>query len=612
MAGTGTGTNGTPRRGRSTAPFRLAPLHLAHARGAAWLALGAAGLAFALSGCGGSAGPVSADTDLAGTAAADTYNSADVQAGGKATWAIANPVTDWNLMSGAGGGADGRQVLGGVYPGAFIVNPSYTVTMNSDLLDSATRTSTSPQTVVYKIKRGAVWSDGAPITAGDFAYAWRVQNGSNPAIDAASTAGYDRIGSVSGSDGGKTVTVVFKKPFGDWKSLFPALYPAHVAAQHGSDAAAFAWFTAHRPTVSGGPFAPASVTADGTVIVLHRNPRYYGAAAKLDQVSFRAIPDPAEAADALKQRVVDGLSAQPAAALVHQFKSMGETVTYHIDSGMQVEHIDFNLRNGALGDRTWGRALRTAMFTAYNRADVLSKTVQAVQPSANALDNRMFVHNQSGYRDDVAAYGLGTGDVAKARKELAAAGFKGATLGGKLTAPDGTAVPALSMKYELGDRLRQDECDLFAADVAELGVTVAVSPTADLGATLAQGAQQPAAISGAAGYDIVLFDWNASAFPASADQARYATGGAGNFGGYSNPAVDGWLDAAVSATDAGAAAADLDKADAQLSQDAYTLPLYQRPTLVAFSPNLGNVRDSGDRAGPLYDVQQWGLKTTGV
>ncbi|MGH3417675.1 MAG: ABC transporter family substrate-binding protein, partial [Actinocrinis sp.] len=526
---------------------------------------------------------MSADTDLAGTSAADTYNSANVQTGGKATWAIANPIADWNLMSGAGDTADGRQVLGGVYPSAFTVNPSYTVTMNSDLLASATRTSTNPQTVVYRIKPDASWSDGTPITAADFAYAWRVQNGSNPAIDASSTAGYDRIKAVTGSGGGKTVTVVFTTPFGDWRSLFRALYPAHVAARHGSDAASFAWFAANRPAVSGGPFELASVTPDGMTIALRRNVKYDGAAAKLDQVYFRAIPNATEAAAALKQRIVDGLSAQPAAALVNQFKSMGSAVTYHIDSGMQFEHIDFNLRTAALGGRDWSRTLRTAMFTAYDRADVLGKTVQAVQPSASTLDSRMFLHNQSGYRDDVAAYGLGTGDVAKARGELADAGFKGAALGGKLAAPDGTAVPALSMKYELGDAVRRDESDLFAADLARLGVTVRVSPTADLGATLTQGAQSAAASSGATGYDIVLFDWNATAFPASANQALYTTGGADNFGGYSNPKVDGWLGAAVSATDPNAAAADLDKADAQLSQDAYTLPLYQRPTLVAFS-----------------------------
>ena len=73
--------------------------------------------------------------------------------------------------------------------------------------ESATVTSSSPQTVVYKINPKAVWSDGTPITADDFIYNWQAQSG-NPAYtdvggkpyDAASTSGYNQIQSVVGSD----------------------------------------------------------------------------------------------------------------------------------------------------------------------------------------------------------------------------------------------------------------------------------------------------------------------------------------------------------------------------------------------------------------------------
>jgi len=39
--------------------------------------------------------------------------------------------------------------------------------------------------------------------------------------------------SVTGSHGGKTMTVVFKQPYADWKGPFGPLYPAHIAKQHG-------------------------------------------------------------------------------------------------------------------------------------------------------------------------------------------------------------------------------------------------------------------------------------------------------------------------------------------------------------------------------------------
>jgi peptide/nickel transport system substrate-binding protein len=580
-------------------------------RGAGWSAAAAVavGLAIGLAGCGGSSsGSVAADVSLAGTPAADSFNSADVQTGGQVIWTIGSAVGNWNLLSAAGDTFDGRQVLNGVYPSTFIANPSYAVTMNSDLLDSATQTASSPQTVVYRIKPNAVWSDGAPIDADDFVYAWRVQSGAEAGIGTGGgSVGYERIKSVTGSDGGKTVTVVFRTPFPDWKSLFGPLYPAHIAKQHGDDAASFAWFGAHVPTVSGGPFTVGTVASNGTTVVLDRNARYYGAAAKLDRVVFRTVADSSQESAALRNRQVDGIYPQPGLRLVDQVKNLGGAVTYRLDSGPQFEHIDFNLRNPALGDAAWGRTLRTAMFTAYDRDDVLSKTVKQLQPTATTLDNRMFVPNQSGYRDDVASAGLGTGDIAKAQKLLTDAGFSNATAGGRLTAPDGTAIPSFSMRYALGEQLRQAECDLFAADMARLGITVAVSPTEDIGATLAAGGSGG---SGDDGYDIVALNGTAMPFPASADQAQYVTGGRGNYGGYSNAKVDGWLAAAVTSSDQGTVAADLDQADAQISADAYTLPLYQMPTLIAFDPRLGNVRDNGTAAGPTYNIQQWGLRTT--
>lgn len=562
-------------------------------------------LGFCLAACSASGADraVGSDTDLAGTAAADSINSSgsDSHTGGSVTWAISAPIQDWNLLAAAGDTFDARQVLGAVYPGAFTVNPSYAVAFNSDLLDDATQTSASPQTIVYRIKPNAAWSDGVPITADDFRYAWQAQNGANANIAAASITGYDRISSITGSDHGKTVTVVFAKPFSDWKSLFSALYPAHLAKQHGDVATSFAWFAANPPTVSGGPFSLAAVSADRASVTLTRNLDYYGPAAQLDKVVFRAIGSPAQQAAALRDGAVDGIYQQPQSSLIDTIKTMGATVAYHIDSGLQVEHIDFNLKNPVLGGKPWSRALRTAMFTAYDRNDVLTKTVQQIQPGAVPLDNHLLVRNQAGYQDNVAKYGLGTGDTERARKLLTAAGFTNATLGGRLTAPDGTVIPALSLKYSMGNRIRQAESELFAADLARLGITVNASPTDDLAATLADA-------GGDYRFDLVVYSSAASAFPASTQPQMYATGGAKNAGGYSDAQVDAWLSDAAQSEDQSAVAVYLNKADDRISQDAYSLPLFQWPELIAFSPKLGNVRDNVTYLGPTYNLRQWDLR----
>jgi peptide/nickel transport system substrate-binding protein len=574
-------------------------------RVAVWSTFGTVGLALAMAGCGGSSGGNSAsgaDQNIAGTSAADSFNTATVQNGGKITWTIEKTMENWNILSADGDTFDYGQVLNGLYPDTFIFNPSYAVTMNTDLLAGATQTQSSPQTVVYQIKPNAVWSDGTPITADDFTYTWQVQSGQDPNIPAASTTGYSEIKSVTGSNNGKTVTVVFGTPFPDWKSLFGPIYPAHIAKQHGNNEQSFQWFSANVPTVSGGPFVVQSVSSDKTSVILQRNPKYYGTPAKLDQVVFRVITDSSQEPTALQNREVDGIYPQPEVDLVTQIKNMGSQITFKIDSGLSFEHIDFNLKNAALGNATWGTTLRSAMFIAFNRNDLLAKTIQQFQPSATTLDNRMFVHNQPGYQDNVTQFDLGEGDVAKAQQQLTAAGFKNAKAGGKLTAPDGTVIPAFSMKYSVGNTIRQNTCTLFAAAMANLGITVNVSPTDNLGATLSQSGNGFT-------YDIIDFAWVATPFPASANQPLYTTNGGGNFGGYSNKQVDAWLAQAASSTDTATQQTDLNKADTQISKDAYTLPLYQKPTMIAFYPNLGNVRDNTTELGPTYNVGQWGLKT---
>ena len=83
-----------------------------------------------------------------------------------------------------------------------------------------------------------MWSDGVPVSAADFIYAWESQRGDGVDVDGqpdqvASTLGYRDVASVTPSHGGKTVTVVFSTPFTDWRVLFDHMVPAHIAERVG-------------------------------------------------------------------------------------------------------------------------------------------------------------------------------------------------------------------------------------------------------------------------------------------------------------------------------------------------------------------------------------------
>ncbi|GAA2032524.1 ABC transporter family substrate-binding protein [Catenulispora yoronensis] len=581
----------------------------------------AAAVALAASACGSSKSNGGGSGSGSGATSGgdkNTVNSASVKQGGKVTWTIEKTVQDWNPLTSNGNTFDYAQVTNGIYPTVYIGQPDYSVKLNTDLMDGDPQvtdaTADAPQKIVYKIQQNAKWSDGTPISADDFVYLWEAQNGTNPNVDAASTTGYSQVESVVGSDNGKTVTVTFKKgaPFSDWKSLFSSLLPSHIAKQHGDVAASFTWLDANPPTVSGGPFqiAPGGVSADKSLVKTVRNAQYYGKAANLDEVDFRAITDSAQEPTALANGEVDGIYPQPQLDLVNRVKNISG-VDYHINQGLVFEHIDLNMRNTAFGgpadaDQTAPAkvALRQAMFTAFDRQGLVNRTIKQFDDQAKVLNNRMLMPGQPGYQDNVTSSYPEAGDLAKAKQILTTAGYTG--VGTALVDPSGKPVPAFSMRYTVGNQLRQDTSNLFAQAMKELGITVNVSSTDALGKTLTQSDAQHQ-------WDVIVFAWVATPFPNSSNQPIYTTAKQGspqsNYGYYSNANVDKWLADAATNADEKVRESDLNQADAQVTKDAYTLPLYQKPTMIAYKNTLGNVRDNATQIGPTYNIQEWGFKS---
>lgn len=562
----------------------------------------------------------------------NTINSASVKDGGSVTVGIEKQLGDWNPID-SSISADQIYPLQGVYyAGTFIAEPNGEVDLNTDTMASATLTGTSPQTVTYKIKPGAVWSDGTPVDASDFIYDWLVSSGADPNMLNASSTGYNQIASVVGSDGGKTVTVTFSSPFPDWKALFAPLLPSHIAAQHGysesmtyaqlaADVKAekgattstgavlqlensFNWFSTHAPTVSSGPYQVSSAPSDGSSVSETKNPKWYGTPAHLDTMVYKYIADASQEPIALQNGEVDAIYPQPETDLVTQIKGMGSSVRYQIAAGYTNEHFDFNLASPAIGGKTEAAqeapdkvALRTAMLTATSRSAIIARTEGLFDPSAKPLNNRFFIPEQAGYADNVTKYGLGAGNTSKAESILKSAGFTG--IGTALKNPDGTAVPPMVMRYTSGNALRQTESNLFASEMKQLGITVKVESTSDLGKSLTHAAGYD--------YDIIVFAWVATPFPNSGNYSVYVSDQGQNYENYSNSQVDSLYKQASTSFDTATVNSDLNKIDAILSQDAVTLPLFQKDDMVAFDSDLGNIRINSTAQLFTYNVQDWGI-----
>jgi len=486
----------------------------------------------------------------------------------------------------------------------FRTYPDFTIKPDNDLVvgEPTTETTNGKQVVTYKINPKAVWSDGTQVTSKDFEYTWRSQKSADPKTGGCAsliaTTGYDQIASVEGSDNDKTVTVTYSKPFSDWKSLF-TLYPQHIMdktdPKANCDAITKGWPTAQGIPVSDGPYVldAKGIDPNKKVMTLSKNPKWYGSeASKLDRIIIQSIGnDPAVSVSALRNNEVQMIYPQPQLDLVKQIKSLEPTITSSTNFGLSFEHLDFNTKDELLGQLP----VRQAIAYALNRPDIVNKTVGQFDQRAQVLNNRYFVNNQPDYKDNSGGL-YDKQDVAKAQSLLESNGFaKGA---------DGIyAKGGKRLSFELmttqANPLRSNTIDVITQQLKPAGIEIKKFLNPDIFA----GKEKPRSLEGGQ-FQIALFAWVSSPY-ISGNQSIYQTPQGENLGqNYTragDPQVDALFPRINAATDTKTADDLGNQVDALLWKKLYTIPLYQKPTFLAYNSNYTGLVENATNAGPLWD-----------
>ena len=482
-------------------------------------------------------------------------------------------------------------IVTNIYPSSFNIHPDLTYQLNKDFLDSAELTSQDPQTVVYKIKQEAVWSDGTPVSADDFIFWWENCNETNKKADCVSTTGYKDIESVTGSDGGKTVTTVYKNKFADWKSLFSQyIIPAHYTKERPGG-----WNTGldknPEKIPSAGPFVVESYTP-GESLTLKRNDKYWGPKPHLDRVVFRYLPESNSQPPALQNNEVDMIYPQPQTDLVQVVKGIPD-VHSEINFGLTYEHLDFNYRNKLLADA----AVRKALATGLNIQQIVDRTVKQFSDQASVLGNRIWLTGQPEYQDHRGQYG--NGDVAGAEKLLTDAGY---TKGSDGIFAKGGKRLSFNISTTAGNALRENQEQVIQAQAKEFGIEIKIkNAEADklFGEWLPEG-----------NYEIANFAWVGTPAAVSSNQPIFSSGSAQNYGDYRNPQVDQMFTQAVAELDPAKAAELSNQIDQKLWEDMPTIPLYQKPTFIAYRNTFTGIGDNTSSQGPFWNAGTWAQKAT--
>ena len=151
-------------------------------------------------------------------------------------------------------------------------------------------------TITLKLRDDIKWSDGEAITSEDFRFTWAMTV--DPANVVNSTYPYDQVTGVETPDA-QTVVLSFETPLAAWQSLFKGLVPAHILqpvydAEGTLDTAEWN----NNPTVGCGPYNFAEWES-GSFARFVRNDEYFDAAAKIDEIFIRFVPDDTAQTNAL-------------------------------------------------------------------------------------------------------------------------------------------------------------------------------------------------------------------------------------------------------------------------------------------------------------------------
>ena len=517
--------------------------------------------------------------------------------GGAVTLELDQPWSGFNPNTPAGASSSTPALLSSALPSAYVIASNGVPTVNGDLLTSVEVTSTSPLTIQYVISPGAVWSDGVPVTADDFIYAWQAQRGDGVDIDGqpdqvASTLGYRDVASITPSHNGKTATVVFSTPFTDWRLMFDNMVPAHIARRVGWNG-----FDDFDPTVdiSAGPMILQSVSTDTAVLV--RNPKWWGTPATVRRITVNVASSQAVWTSALARSSrsvveVDSFNLQSLAAV----SSLPNTQS-SVKPSLDLLQLNFNVTSPV----TMHQAVRQAVGHVIDRNALLDRVFGAIDPGLVVNQDHLAVASQSNYQQSSAAGEYATPDPITTSRLLKSIGFHLNAAGDYVDA-DGKQL-TLRMAVETGDPWINSVATLVSAQLRAAGIGVVVQPVS--------GVQGMEAAAAANSYDIALVTVVASPFQ-SVTEAWYTDGlgpadsfGTQNWSKFADPQVDALFAQAAQALNPVSGETIYGQIDDQLWDQMVSLPLFQEPTLVANGVQVGNLQYSPSSDGIMGNAAAW-------
>ena len=478
------------------------------------------------------------------------------------------------------------------------------------------KTSDDPLTVKYTISDDAKWSDGTPVTAGDFIFHWAANNDTVKA-EGSETPLFDSISfeqgkyipeAPEGEADGKEFTVTYPEPYADWEILISTALPAHIVAKEAGmsfeelvTAAKEKDVEALTPAAEfwndGWDFSPgelpdASLVPSmgpykfkdggwqaGQSITLEANPEYWGTPPATKELVLR-FADPKTHVQALQNGDLDVIEPQATVDTLQQLEGLGDDVNVQTGDQLTWEHVDYNRGEGSVFADS--PELREAFALCLPRQQIVDNLIKPIYADAQVMNLREVFPFQDKYQEVVdAAY----------PKEMDEPNIEKAK---ELVEKSGVSTPTVRLGYQAGNQRRTETVALIKSSCDQAGFDV-------------QDANSPVffkEVMPAGDYDAALYAWAGSGQKASGANI-YQSDGAQNQQSYNNPEVDAAWDKLATSLDEDEQLEQVKTIEKLLWEDFQAIPLYAHPGLVGHKADVANVRDTAAQSGALWNVEQW-------
>ena len=522
--------------------------------------------------------------------------------------------------------------------------------INNDQFGTCEVVSLDPLTVKYTVNEGVTFSDGVQIGAADMILSWAALSGkyndgeavvddegnlapsAGVAFDAADPSSaliteFPVIG-----DDGRSATFKWSEFYVDYQTGNPVteiatLMPAHVVAKNalgiadpvaGNQAIIDAfqagdkakikpisdfWNTGfdsdQLPTnpdvyLSTGPY---KVTAyqQRAALTLERNPDYnWGPKPIVDKITYLIIGDPTAQVQALTNEEVDIIAPQ-ATADIYQAVAGLKDRGIDVKTGNEgtYEHVDLVFTNGGPfdpakygGDAEKALKVRQAFLKTIPRQDILDRLIKPINPEAVLRNSFTQVPGSPAYDQIVAENGMETADavdIPGAQALLAEAGVTGPI--------------DVRLKFAANNPRRANEYDLIKASALQAGFNLLDNSSPSWGQELPSNNL----------YDASLFGWQTEVVAVADTGPNFQTDGQNNYGGFSNPDVDGaYQKLQGTPLEAEAQTQELITVEKALVDNAFGTTIFQFPQVLGWNTNkVTNVDAIPLAPAVFYNFWEW-------